>query len=319
MGRGAEAPPLTGEYHSEVFASAGAVELGLLSGGGGQDAELLDVSQPAVSQLIRRLEHELGVMLFERSSHHVVLTAAGEQLLPYAQSTLAAAQSLTDQAAAIAGGASGKVRIGTTEGIGPSLNLLLARFRAERPQMNVDLHALGTEEKRSGLRAGELDLAFFRSPVGDPRLREKELWPERMLAVVPADHPAAVHDVVNVTELVELPLIVLDRRANPAMHDEILNLCRSAGIEPTLGPPLRGMQEAQAVIATGRGWLLIAESNAPHDTRGLCVRPLPDPQPYTHVSLAWRAAGLSNPASAFLEVATAAAEAGRLPALPSDA
>lgn len=285
----------------------------------GRAAERLEISQPAVSQLVRRLERELAVTLFERSSHHVALSAAGAELLPLARTALLAAETLTDAAAAIAGGRAGRLRIGTTPGMGPSLNLLLARFRDAQPHVSVDLQAPTTGRKLAGLRTGDLDLAFVRAPVRDRALRVQPLWRERMLAVVPADHDAASSDVADAAALASLPLILLARRTNPAMHDEMLDLCRTAGIEPTLGPPLRGMQEAQALIAAGGGWLLVAEGNAPHGVRGLAVRPLPEPQPHTHVSLAWRAVGLTVPAATFIQVARATADTGQLPVFPDDA
>lgn len=99
----------------------------------GRAADRLEISQSAMSQLIRRLEREVAIALSQRSSHHVALTAAGAELLPHARSTLLAAGRLTAAAAAIAGGSAGRLRIGTTPGIGPSLNLLLTRFRAEHP------------------------------------------------------------------------------------------------------------------------------------------------------------------------------------------
>jgi DNA-binding transcriptional LysR family regulator len=282
-------------------------------------AERLDISQPAVSQLVRRLERSLAVPLFERSSHHVALTSAGAELLPLARRTLAAARELTDAAAGIATGDAGRLRIGTTPGIGPSLNLLLASFRARHPRVTVDLDTPATDRKLAALKAGDLDLAFVRAPIRDPSLRTQPLWRERMLAVIPAAHAAAAGDVADPAELTWLPLILLDRRTNPAMHDEILDLCRASGIEPTLGPPLRELQEAEALVATSAGWFLTIEDNAPLGVPGLAVRRLPSPEPETRVSLVWRGAGPSAPAAAFIAVAREAAEAGRLPATPHGA
>jgi hypothetical protein len=103
------------------------------------------------------------------------------------------------------------------------------------------------------------------------------------------------------------------------MHDEILDLCRASGVEPTLGPPLRELQEAEALVATGAGWFLTIEGNAPLGVQGLAVRRLPEPEPETRVALVWRGVGPSAPAAAFIAVAREAAEAGRLPALPHGA
>src|SRR2546429_6307978 len=87
---------------------------GLGLGGGG---ERLHIGQPAVSQQIRRLERELGVLLFDRSSRHVRLTAAGERLLPEARAVLAAAGRVRPVAADVPAGAGGTPPGGTTPGV----------------------------------------------------------------------------------------------------------------------------------------------------------------------------------------------------------
>ena len=280
----------------------------------GRAAERMGISQPAASQAIRRFENELSVVLFERSSHHVALSSAGAELLPLARKALAAAGELSDAAVAIVAGSAGRLRIATTSGIGPSLNLLSGLFHQAHPGVTIDLQSRDPGAKREGLRSGDLDLAFVRSPVSQPGLRVQPLWSESMVAVVPAGHPAAAGDVVDANALEALPLIVVARRSNPAMHDQLVGLCHHAGIEPRLGPPLRGVQEAQALIAAGLGWSMVPEPNAPRSGAALAVVPFPEPAPHTQVSLVWRAAGLSASASAFVDVATAAAADGRLPA-----
>src|SRR3989475_12475948 len=84
----------------------------------GRAAERLHIVQPAVSQQVRRLERELGVALFDRSSRHVRLTAAGERLLPEARAVLAAAGRVREGAADVAAGADGILPVGTNQGLG---------------------------------------------------------------------------------------------------------------------------------------------------------------------------------------------------------
>lgn len=280
----------------------------------GRAADRLGISQPAASQAIRRFEHELSVVLFERSSHHVALSSAGAELLPLARRALEAAAAMSDAAAAIVAGSTGRLRIATTSGIGPSLNLLSGLFHQAHPGVTIDLQSFDSGAKRDGLRSGDLDLAFVRAPVSQPGLRVQRLWSESMVAVLPAGHPAAVGDVVDPGALEALPLIIVARRSNPAMHDQLVGLCQRSGIEPRLGPPLRGMQEAQALVAAGLGWALLAEPTALRSGAALAVRRFPEPAPQTQVSLVWRAAGLSTSAAAFVDVATAASADGRLPA-----
>lgn len=152
----------------------------------GRAADRMSIVQPAVSQLVRRLERELDVVLFERSSHHVTLTAAGAELLPVARRAIAASDELAKRAAALVRGEQGELRIGTTEGISQSLNLLLARFAAERPNVGTRLEAIHTPAKLKALRAGELDIAFLRAPLDLQGLRCEQLWSEPLLSCSPS-------------------------------------------------------------------------------------------------------------------------------------
>jgi DNA-binding transcriptional LysR family regulator len=100
----------------------------------GRAAERLGVVQPAVSQLVRRLERELGVVLFERSSHHVALTGAGTKLLPAARRSLSASHELALAAPALVRGEQGELRVGTTEGIGANLKPPPRTVRRRAPE-----------------------------------------------------------------------------------------------------------------------------------------------------------------------------------------
>jgi DNA-binding transcriptional LysR family regulator len=278
----------------------------------GRAAERLGVVQPAVSQLVRRLERELGVILFERSSHHVVLTGAGSKLLPAARHALSAEDELTATAAALRQGEQGELRIGTTEGIGANLNLLLGRFAEERPNVGVHLHAIHTPAKLRAVRDGDLDVAFVRAPADASGLRVDELWSEPLVAVLPARHALAARASVALRELSSLPLLLGPRSTNPGMHDLLLALCREAGLEPRLGPPLVSVQEALATISTGAAWTLLTAANAPRRMRGVTVRTVSDPAAQIGVDLAWRAAGASPLARTFIDLVLRARDQGEL-------
>jgi DNA-binding transcriptional LysR family regulator len=285
----------------------------------GRAAERLGIVQPAVSQLVRRLEREVGVVLFERSSHHVVLTGAGSKLLPAARRALSARDELAATASALVHGEQGELRVGTSEGIGANLNLLLGRFAEERPNVSVRLQPVHTPAKLRAVRDGELEIAFVRAPVDPTGLRVDELWREPLRAVLPARHPLAAQATVALRDLSSLPLMLGPRSTNPGMHDQLLALCRGAGLEPLPGPPLVSIQEALATISTGAAWTLLTASNAPHSTRGVAVRAVSDPDAHTTVALASRAAGAGPLAHTFVDIALRARDRGELAAAADSA
>src|SRR5437879_5132297 len=120
----------------------------------GRAAQRLHIVQPAVSQQVSRLERELGVRLFDRTSRHVRLTAAGERLLPESRAALAAAATVRRIAADISAGADGVLRLGTSQGLGRHLDRVLERLRDAAPGLQVRLVDLPAARRISQVRAG---------------------------------------------------------------------------------------------------------------------------------------------------------------------
>jgi DNA-binding transcriptional LysR family regulator len=159
-------------------------------------SDRLHVVQSAVSAGVRNLEQELGARLFDRSTHSVKLTDAGQALLPEARATLAAAQAARDAVDEARGGLRGTVMLGTMQAQGMraiGLAAVLAAFRAEHPTVEVKIrHAGGSSAMARDVREGRLDLAFVALP-GDapPGLELMPLASEPILLAVPAGHRLA--------------------------------------------------------------------------------------------------------------------------------
>ncbi|MGV9562220.1 LysR substrate-binding domain-containing protein [Streptomyces sp. NPDC003480] len=223
----------------------------------GRAAGKLHIVQSAVSQQIRRLERELGAELFDRSPRHVRLTAAGERLLPEARAVLAAA----DRArAAVLPPA--ELRLGTSTGLGAHLDRVLAAFARRRPGVPVELVSLPAAQRLARVADGRLDAAFVRAPEPVPGLRVLPLWPDPLVAALPAAHPLAARAEIPLDELAGLPLSITSRAANPALVDLVVGACRAAGFEPMPAPVSGSLHDTLATIGTRPLWTVVYASHA---------------------------------------------------------
>ncbi len=157
-------------------------------------AHRLQTAQSTVSAGLRRLEHELGVALFVRTTRSMTLTPAGERLLPTAEALLATAGRLHDLAAESAGELRGRVRLGTFA----ALDLLdlpgvVASFRERHPLVDLALAASprGSTGLEDDLRRGRVDLAFLSLPDPPPDLVVEPLLSSPFVALLPPGHRLA--------------------------------------------------------------------------------------------------------------------------------
>ncbi|MBK3571847.1 MULTISPECIES: LysR family transcriptional regulator [unclassified Streptomyces] len=223
----------------------------------GRAAERLHIVQSAVSQQVRRLERELGAELFDRSPRRVRLTGAGERLLPEARAVLAAAERARAAVAPPPG-----LRIGTSTGLGAHLDRVLGAFAERAPDVPVELFSLPVGERLARVAGGQLDAAFVRAVEPVPGVRVLPLWPDPLVAAVPASHPLARRPEIRVDELAALPLALTERRNNPALVDLVVGACHRAGFEPLPGPVSGSLQDTLATIGTRPLWTVVYGSHA---------------------------------------------------------
>ncbi|OHV03830.1 LysR family transcriptional regulator [Mycobacterium talmoniae] len=173
-------------------------------------AEGLFVVQSALSQQVRKLEDELGVQLFERTTRSVSLTPAGESLLPLFQQVLAGVDQIKIDAQAMSGIIAGRLTVGIMEV--PSENLdvaaLMATFHARYPDVRVTLRSGGSDLLVNAIRDRKLDVAIVGSnAVAAGQLVFIPLFVEPLVAVLSAQQPLATQSSVSLRELADLPFI----------------------------------------------------------------------------------------------------------------
>jgi DNA-binding transcriptional LysR family regulator len=237
----------------------------------GRAADRLHIVQSAVSQQVRRLERELGTDLLDRSPRHVRLTAAGARFLPEARAVLAAADRARAAVAGFSGAGARALRLGTSTGLGVHLDRVLDAFTALAPGVAVELVAAPARERLAMVARGELDAAFLRGDRAPGAAGEESadgvevvpLWPDPLLAVLPARHPLAAGPDVELRDLAALPLRLVARRANPPLVDLVVSACHEAGFEPVPGPPGGSLQDNLAAMGAGTAmWTVVYASQA---------------------------------------------------------
>lgn len=195
----------------------------------GTAAARLGISQPSLSQALVALENGLGVQLIERSTRRVIVTTAGEELLPYARATLEAAEAFLTRSRGASGRLTGPFSIGIIPTIAPYiLPTLLQLIHQKLPELEPYIVEDQTKDLEEQLREGALDAAIMALPSDSPGLVEKELYREEFVVAVPAGHPFAGKQDLQVKDIGELNLLLLDD--GHCLRDQIVDLCRIADI-----------------------------------------------------------------------------------------
>jgi DNA-binding transcriptional LysR family regulator len=215
-------------------------------------AEQLGVVQPAISQAVRRLEGELGLTLFERTSRRVTPTADGAAFLPHAEAVLASLAEARNAARELAAGEAGAIRLAGTGGAADTIRRLQALVG---PDLRIELTRVQPKPKLRAVLDGDLDAALTRSAPPTPGIAFTLLETRPACAVVAADHPLAGRGPVALRELRPYPLAVIARRDPDRRRAEVAAVC---GFEPAPGPVLASAEEVMAAIATSPAWTLTA-------------------------------------------------------------
>ena len=244
-------------YQLKGFAAV--AELGQLT----RAAERLHISQPALSAQIKALEDELDVVLFERGASGMALTAAGRQLLPEAERTLASAQALRSQALALRGEVAGRVRLGS---IGdPELTRLadVLRDAVERfPLLEIDVHHEISGAAFEKVRDSELDAAFYYGNLVHPAVAALPLRDLAFRIVVPVQWAERLTGADWPTIAAEPWLTTPPISTHHALAAELF---AAHGIEP--GRQVVADHEAvlSSLVAAGLGVALMREDTAVAD------------------------------------------------------
>lgn len=275
-------------------------------------AERLHISQPPLSQQVRALEAELGVLLLERNRRSVALTAAGAVYLREARAILEAVEAATESARSVARGEAGRLALGFVgSAMHGALPGVLRDHRLAFPRVQLVLTELPTAGQLEALRAGRIDVGVIRPPVREPGLALETIHTEPLVVALPGDHALASREEVALAELLEEPFVLLARREAPGLYESLGQAMADAGGAPHVVQEAREMQTVVGLVAAGIGVSLVPASVGADAHRGVAYRPVAGAAPTVALALAWRPDDRSPVLEAFLATARASAAAAR--------
>lgn len=248
----------------------------------GRAATRLRVAQSALSRQLQDLERELGARLLDRLSRGVRLTEAGRVFAEHARRTLDAADEAVRAARAAADGEAGTLRVAPPDfGARSALTAdAIARLRALRPGLRLELVAVPWPEHVEHLLAGRIDVGFgIAGAVSDyPAAVHAERVDDEPLAwaLLAAHHPLAGRETLALADLADVPMVLSDRAAIPGMHDRILAAVRSGGFEPRVVAAPPSFASVAQLVAVGAGWCAVVDSGAVQPPPGTVAVRVPE-------------------------------------------
>ncbi len=258
-----------------------------------QAAEELAIAQPALSQQIQALEHELGVRLFERTSRSIRLTAAGETLLTLAERILADAEHIQIEMQAFAKLKRGRLRIGLLQSLGTYwLAGLLARFHTQYEGIEIVLHEEVTDILLEQLERGVLDMVWmhkiqeiFPAKFPDKHIETLSIFTEPLLLGVAAQHRLA-QQKVNAKDLKKEEFILF--KPGSGLRQTVLHMAEQAKFVPHVIFESGDIGSIRALVAEGVGISVFPQSvmdSAEKSIVPLEVQPI---LPQRTILLAWQ-------------------------------
>lgn len=254
-------------------------------------AKALGMSQPPLSQQIKRLEEEVGTPLFRRLTRGVELTEAGEAFYEDACKILAMSDAALEKARGIARGLSGNLSIGITssDAFHPQIFALIHQYQLQNPAVTVHQVEANMSSLMTMLAEGELDIAFVRLPCESSKEFELKLLDrEPMVVALHRTHPLSACGALALDQLRDTQMILFPQEVAPALFERVYSCCERAGIDMHHTLQSSQLSSSLSMVAAGGGFALVPQSMAAISPTDVTYHALTTPELFTDIALCWR-------------------------------
>jgi LysR family hydrogen peroxide-inducible transcriptional activator len=249
-------------------------------------AEKSFVTQPTLSMQIQKLEDELEVKIFNRSTKPIGLTAIGKTIVAQAKIILQEAQRMEDAVAQEKGSVSGAFRLGIIPTVMPTLlPMFLTNFIKKYPKVDLKIEEITTENICNLIDKGQLDAGIAATPMNREQLLEKPLFYEPFVAYLPKNHHLLKQEYIEVDDLNHNDILVLED--GHCFRNHVLNLCASNMSPKQFGLKSGSFETLINLADQGLGMTLLPYLNT-HNLNAEAkqqLRNFPEPAPAREISL----------------------------------
>ena len=251
-------------------------------------AEVCFVSQPALSLAVKKLEDELGVLLFERNRNDVTMTAIGELVVEQATRAIEEANRVKEIARQGNNQLVGALKLGVIYSIGPYLlPEIIPYLRQSAPEMPLIVEENLTINLETQLRNGVIDVAIIALPFDIPGIKTMPLYEEEFVVVVPISHEWAKRDAISPEELADEKILLLN--SGHCFSNQVMQACPRLSRN---GEILQGnsLDTIRNMVASNLGLTVLPASATIERYQNPLIKVVPftKPAPKRQIALAWR-------------------------------
>jgi DNA-binding transcriptional LysR family regulator len=267
-------------------------------------AQKLHISQPPLSNQIKQLEEELGVLLFERSSRGVRMTEAGELLLDEARRIFVQVDQTVNVVRRVGHGEVGRLTLGFVPSASNEvLPPILHTFRDRYPDVELFLREMRPDRVVQRLHDKQIDVGFLYLPLEDASLNIECVSREPLVLALAESHPLASKSRVELQALAEEPFILPARYPMPGLYGQVTKVCRQAGFVPkAVQKDVWLMQTIVGLVAGGIGVALVPASLRNLHRRGVVYKSVHGLSPTVELGVIWRRDDRNAVLDSFLRV-----------------
>lgn len=258
-------------------------------------AQVLGISQPTLSHQVKKLESDLGTVLFERAARNVTLTSAGATFKPFCDRTLKEIDSGVLAISDLQGLMRGTLRMAVfhsfaNSGLGP----VFAQFAVLYPGVRIEARLLPRVEMERALIAGTLDLAIAYVSEDKEHIVAEKLFDEELVLVVGSRSRLVVGTRLSMRRIVDFPLVLLTQEF--AARQFLDRFFASRHLQPKVAIEMNAIDPILAVVRNSDLATVISEGAVGHEEGARVVR-LVDPAPRRGLAVLWRRGGYRSAAA----------------------